>query len=577
MTHSTRNMLLAMGIALAMGCGSDPAPPPTLQVDIFGWTQADGFVSGMPDLEDAQTVRVKVTQPLDREVITQDTFPSGAGEGTIPEVAFGKNLRMEFEVLDGQGEVIGNGATPRFDFEPDQQLRTYRLQVGASEDYMPVGSVVVDRDSGERKFSWSRFDYRGKETNWLGRLGHATAKTSDGRILVVGGGDPVPGSSPGELPEFREVYDDIQIFDPETGYFTDLAFDESAGALLAEGEDRLFEPVVHHTVTPVGDDRFLVVGGFTPRQDVMRPVNTIQVIDLNAPAGTRVQRLVDEDGSALVLQKARGWHTATYRSIDDHVIVTGGVGPQGDDDVLDTFEMIDLASSAVYQQTFPMQAARAQHDAILMADARTIWLLGGRDDASALTSSEVIRLSDGGTTESAPEANMRTARFGLGAVRVTPGGGELVLVAGGYSDLDGTATDTFEISKLGRGSFESGTDWKMSKARGGVTAVELPQTNDIVVVGGRNSNGDTHATSDRLVFGDLTDSPPYAAEESKATQTLRYTPSVDLLSTGRILLIGGEGRVDGSAAALDSADVFNPHDPVGGSTDVVVIETNEEQ
>jgi hypothetical protein len=530
----------------------------------------------MPELDDAQTVRINVTQPLDRQVLVQETFPSGAGQGQIPEVPFGENLRMEFEILDGQGEVIGNGATPRFDFEPDQKLRSFRLQVGASEDYMPVGSVVVDRDSGERKFSWSRFDYRGKDVTWLGRLGHATAKTTDGRILVVGGGDPVPGAAPGEIPEFRDVFDDIQIFDPETGYFTDLAYDEAAGAILAEGKDRLFEPVVNHTLTRIGDDRFLVVGGFTPRSDVMRPVNTIQVIDLNAPAGTRVQRLVDDEGSALVLQKARGWHTATYRSIDDHVIVAGGVGPQGESDVLNTFEMIDLASGAVYQQTFEMQNARAEHAAVLMADARTIWLVGGRDESSALASTEVIKLNDSGTTESAAEASMRTARFAHGALRATPGGGQLLVVAGGYTDLDGTATDTFEVSKLGRGSFDSGTDWKMTKARGGVRAVELPQTNDIVVIGGRNSDGDTHTTADRLVFQDLAENPPYVAEQSRDTDTKRYRPSATLLSTGRVLLIGGEGIVDGSAAALDSADVFNAHDPVGAG-DIVIIDDGGEE
>ena len=547
--------------------------PPTLQADVFSWSSADGFITGLPPLDDSQSVRIKITQPLDRKVVESETAPTSDRQLALPDIPFGENLRLDFEVLDGNGDVLASGATPRFDFSASDTLRNFRVQVAPVSSFAPVGSVVVDRNTQERKFSWSRFDYRGKEgTSWLGRTGHATAATADGRILVVGGGDPVPGAAASTLPEFRSVYDDIQIFDPDTGYFTDLAFDESAGALLAEGKDRLFEPVVFHTLTPLGGDRFLVVGGFTPRSAVMRPVNTVQIIDLNAPAGTRVQRLVDAQGSALVLNKARGWHTATYRSLDQHVVIAGGVGPSGDDDVLGTFEMIDLASNAVYSETFELQEARAQHGAVLMADGRTVWLLGGRGAEEVLTSTEIVQLAEGGTTESAAEATMRVPRFGLGAVRMTPGGGQLVLVVGGFTDLEGGVTDTFEISRLGRGSFESGTQWTLHVARGGVRALELPQSQNVVVLGGRGEDGATVPTAERLVFDDLTASPPYAPALSAEAATPRFRPSVDVLSTGQLLLIGGEGELDGNEAGLDSADLYNPLDPVGGTGGVVVTE-----
>ncbi len=553
------------------GCGADPATPPTLDVDIFGWDGGQGFVSSLPDLNDAQSVRVKLTQPMNRMVVATKTTPVAARSANIPDLQFGDNLRLDFEVLDSQGQLIGAGATPRFNFEAERQLLSFRVQVTAVNTFSPVGNVVVDRESGERKFAWTQLDYRGKEgVTWLGRLGHATAATSDGRILVVGGGDPVPGSGPGALPAFRSVYDDVQIFDPETGYFTDLAYDDKTGLLRPDSGDRLFEPSVFHTLTAIGDDKFVVSGGFTPRSDVMRPVNTLQLIDLSSPAGSRVQRLVDNDGSSLVLEKARGFHTATYRALDKHLIVAGGLGPQGDDDVLATFEMIDLAARSVYQDPFELEVPRAQHSAVLMGDGRTVWLVGGRSKTAALASTEVVKLADSGTTSSTAEGTMRTGRFGLGAVKISAGGGDILLVAGGFTDLDGAVDDSFEVSRLGRGTFDTGTTWKLSRGRGGLTAIELPQSQDVILLGGRAADGSTLATGDVLRLDDLASQPPYTAKETRSSPTPRFRSSVDLLSSGRILLVGGEGAVNGAPAGLDTADIFNPNDPVGGESTVVI-------
>lgn len=561
-----KRLLLPLIALAANACGSDPGLTPTVEVNVFGWSSGSGFVSTMPPVDDAQTVRINVTRPGEGRVLATQTFPFGARKGSLPAVPYGTGLRMDVEVLNSQGFAVASGATPVFAFSPDDQLRSFRVQVTEVDTFSPVGNVVVDRDTGERKFAWTQFDYRGKEgVTWLGRIGHATATASDGRVLIVGGGDPVPGAGPGALPEFRSVYTDIQVFDPETGYFTDLAYD------APEGKDVLFEPSVFHTVTPIGNDRFFVAGGFTPRADVLRPVNTLQIIDLNAPPGARVQRFVDGGGSSLVLKKARGWHTATFRSVDNHVIVAGGIGGGGEGDVLETFEMIDLAASSVYAEPFPLQEARAQHAAVLMGDSRTVWLLGGRDASGAVATTEVVKLADNGTTETSAEGTMRTGRFGFGAVRLSQGAGDLVLVAGGFTDLDGAVTDSYELSRLGRGgSFDTGSAWTLSRARGGVTALELPQSKDVLLVGGRAASGATIATAEVLSLDDLAAQPPFTVTETSGSVTPRFRPSVDLLTNGRVLLVGGEGEVDGAEVGLDTADMFNPADPVGGSTAIVV-------
>ena len=563
-----RNLLIISSLLAA--CGSDSGVPPTLDVDIFGWQAAQGFVSALPVFEDAQTARVQLTRPADGAVLKSQTTPISSRSLSIPDLEFGTDLRLDFDVLNSQGAAIGSGATPTFTFGDEQQLLAFRVQVTQVNTFAPVGNVVVDRDTKERKFAWTQFDYRGKagEVTWLGRAGHASAPTADGRVIIVGGGDPLPGTNPGEVGEYRSVYADVQVFDPQTGYFTDLAFDEQTQSVLPDGRDTLFEPVVHHTLTPLADGRFLVAGGFTPRSGVMRPVNTLQIIDLEAPAGSRVQRFVDANGSSLVLGKARGRHTATFRAPDNAVVVAGGIGPQGDDDGLDTFEIVQIGNRAV-SESGTLQQARAQHAAVLMLDS-SIWLIGGHNGTDVHSSTEVIKLGLNGSTTTSDEADMRTPRFAMGAVRSSQGAGDILVVAGGYSSLDGTASDAFEVSRLGRGQFDTGSDWTLSRARGGVRAIELPQTNDIVLIGGRDSSGGTAGSADVLVFEDLAASPPFLVQESASATTPRYQPTIDLLSSGHILLVGGEGDVNGSDAGLDTADFFNPDDPVGGRQSIVI-------
>ena len=150
------------------------------------------------------------------------TFPFLNRSGGLPEVPFDSGLRLEVAVTDIAGVVLASGSTPEFDFDNTENRLDFRVQVTESDGFAPVGSIVVDRETGGRKFATSQFDYRGTDRSWLGRAGHATAVTDDGKILIAGGGQLVPGGAPGATGNFDSVYNDVQIFDPETGYFTDL-------------------------------------------------------------------------------------------------------------------------------------------------------------------------------------------------------------------------------------------------------------------------------------------------------------------------------------------------------------------
>ncbi len=559
MNKTVSNILLALIASTAMACGSDDASAPTLGIDVFGYgPDFDGgvsFVPGLPNYADSQTVILTATQPLDGKVLSSADSVASSGKGRLPGVPYGENLRLEMSVLDGFGEVIASGATPIFDYDVDDESLTFRLQISEVDEVTPIGAVFGSTD-GTRSFLPSRFDSRGySEPPYLGRIGHGLATTSKGQILAIGGGDPIPGGATTTLPEYRSIYKDIQMFDPETSYFSNIAFNDAANQLL-EG-DQLFEAIVFPAVTSIGDDRYLVAGGFTTRAGELRPTNTIQIIDLNALPGEKVKRLVGADQNNTVLNKARGMASATYRPGDNTVVVAGGIGPAGADDILNTFEVIDLNTGTI-SGALNMREARVEHTAVL-TPAGDVWLIGGRTTAGALKSTEVI---DGDNSDVGED--LKQARFGHSTVVLNAGGGDLVMVVGGFTDLADATTQVYEVGSTGRG-FQSGSSWTISNGRGRPTVAQLPNTNDIVVLGGRDTSGDVDQI-ERLEFKGLSEDPPFESRLAGTLSPARYQATATVASTGKVVLIGGIGDIGDTIAASDSGAMYNAHDPVGGTT-----------
>lgn len=561
-----RSSLFAVLLGLLVGCGGDEGTTSSLAVDVYGWGPdyqgGIGFVQGLPDFAGANGVQVSVVQPLDGRILGQEVFPLSDGNGRVPEVPYGERLRLDFEVLNDMGSVLASGSSPLFDFAPDTSRLTFRVQVGQAEAFSPYGQIVTGSD-GVRKWAQSRMDYAAANTTWLGRIGHGSATVSDGTIMVVGGGNPVPGAAVTGLGDFRSLTDDVQVFDVRTGYFSDISV-VSRGPVEIADEDRLFQPVVYPTVTPIGNDRFLVAGGFTTAGSSVVAVDTLQIIDLKAASRSRVQRLKKADGAFSQLKVARGRHVAAYRGVDNSVVVIGGVGVVGDEDILNTFEVVNL-DTGVVSGPFDLQEARVEATAVTMFDRSSIWVVGGRDADGVHATTEVIKLDN----TSSAEATLRQARFGHSAIQITPGlGGNLLLVLGGFVDLEGSATDKFEVGGLGRGAFQTGDSWKMSVPRGRPSAVELPVSNDIVVFGGRDSGVD-QTTVDRLRFINLADSQPYVPATGGTMAEARYQASANVASNGKVILVGGFGPYEGSNVAADTALMYNAHEAVQGGIQIL--------
>jgi hypothetical protein len=554
-------LVLLLGPTL-IGCGDDLSQREArLNVEVVGWGPGAngnlGFHTSLPNFLGAEQVRVSLTKPATGDVLSSKIFLAGQRNAILPELQYGVGLRLEFDLLDGSMTPLATGATPLFDFGEDEVIQSFRIQVDKTNDFAPVGAIF----SGE--LTQTSFDRRAIRAmgleRWLGRIGHATVLFDGGNRALVVGGATTEGQTfrAGVEQEFDIVHDDLMEFTPADGYFTDLSYNPETGSVFPNGGDRLDVARAFHTLTPIGDDKFLVIGGLTKGDSAPTPTASIALVDMKAEPGARVKPLLDGAGMPLALNLPRAFHTATYRPADNSVVVAGGIGDDGPNNALKSTEIIQLDTLTVVPGPL-LTTPRADHQAVLMGDGETIWILGGRDSDGALSSTDRLSLTPNGTSVSA-DARMATPRYDFEAIRVSPLDGTVVIVIGGYTDLDGNVADTYELSTIGRDNFLSMGNWTLTTGRGNPQAIELPNTHNIVVLGGRDENRVRVGAAEVLVLNGLTADVPYTA---KATGTSSYNDRADatavLLANGKILLAGGVGD---SGTTIASAEYFTPQDP----------------
>lgn len=548
--------------SLTLGCGDDDLSRVT--VKLHGWIgdANDGqFVDALPEYPGAQQIRVKVTQPGERVVLAEETYSIFARQATLPEVPGGQGLRMDFEVLDHSG-IIASGATPLFDMDDTPRYHGFRAMIVPINSFAPVASRVLSAETNEERLAQSRLHDWARNNAPLGRIGHEAHPTASGQVLVVGGGRVGSFHQPASTPNLQSVHGDIQLFNPATGYFTDLAGDEGSHREGVLGADVLSEARAFHTVTPLGRDRFLVVGGYSMQSGSATASNSIEVIDLRASPGNRVQTLNDLSGQPVTLQQGRAMHTAT-RLNDGRVVVIGGRG-SASGDIIDTFEIIHpTAQNAIVEAAVPMSQGRVGHTAVLLGDGQRIWVMGGRNQESVLASTELLAPSAQGGFASSATVDMSRGRYGAVARFLGPGGNNFVVIFGGFTGLSSGATADYEFGSPDRGSmgeFISQGSWRLHQARGDAQLFELPQSGDLIIIGGLNPDLEVVPTVERMSFQGVQAPIPFSIDDPVGTMYQRRSGfAAAPVANGMYLLVGGQ---DSSQLARDDAEYFNPRDPV---------------
>ncbi len=355
------------------------------------------------------------------------------------------------------------------------------------------GTVVEVYDPSVRAFS----------ARGLSRISHTATVLADGRALFVGGRGPY-------------VYGNAALFDPA---HLDFVPTGQPTAMREAG-----------TATLLADGRVFLIGGLNLENVPMIPA------ELYSPAtGTFAS-------GALPITQREG-HTATLLS-NGKVLIAGG----GSCTVANSTEIFD-PSTGTFAASGSMASPRGQHTATLLPDGKVL-IAGGMSNAAALATAELF---DPATGTFAPTGTMVSSRSGHTATPMPDG---RVLIIGGW-------TGTFISCNAEPGSYQGHA----------VPGAELydPATGSFAAVGSLNQASYDHAAALRpdgtvLVVGgtDLAQPPSWDAVPDSAldrveiyqpsTRTFaptgtmrypRYSPTATTLSTGDVLIVGGNAGAAG--------------------------------
>lgn len=392
--------------------------------ELLARIEADLELDG--DLDDAEieSQLSRAARYLDLELVRSNLEDRYASLGLIVTVpAF-----EEFVDSDGDGLINRDDPVPPGAFETIPGNPGAHAQ---SATALGDGRLLLagGAQSGNSVSTAWLFDEAAEAVMTTGALGtprvfHVAALTSDGKVLVIGGGgtpealsteiyDPAAGSfSPGPaLGEARTQATATSLLDGRILVTGGLNTDGSSAEVYEDGS---FTPLPSmsaeralHTATLLQDGRVLIVGGFS-----------------SALEETTSAQLFDPDLNVFVptgsLNIPRGAHTATLLPSGE-VVIAGGFR-YGPDEVLSSVEIYDPVGG-VFTLAEPLEEARQSACAALI-DGR-VHIIGGYAASVALSSTEVF---DSTTLLSRRGASLATARAYCSATALS---GARILVSGG--------------------------------------------------------------------------------------------------------------------------------------------------
>ncbi len=540
MTMLRTLVLMMLAACLVLPACDEEEPSPGLSVLLY--TPQNANLAPIPS--SLQKLRFSAVQSGSGQLLSSQTVNLSAGSADFSGIPYGEDLQIVVEGINTLDNTIMRGRSTPFSFFPDSTARRVPVLMMELEQFSSAAALQPGLGDELRVLPVA---FETAHT----RAGHTATRLDSGRLLIVGGA--TLGNDGFDLPwvdgdqTVVEVRSEVELYDPATGTFLRLP-------------DMRFQRAFH-TTTLLDDGRILVVGGVTvfDKDDgpVLETVKPAEIFDPQTQtwtviSGTSAPRL------------GRAWHSAVQRKIDGRVVIAGGRSvTDGEGSVLDTAEVFNPdtlsfegnAGGGLIQLGVP----RADHTAVLSGASgpgrgANVFLIGGRNEAGVIGSIETLRSVNSNSRFEAliDLPQLRAPRYGHASLRVSPENGNLVLIAGGEGE-DGTL-DSIEVLDVA-GSVVA-TAGSMTEPRAYPQILELPQTNDVVVLGGAASGGDPTATAEKLQY--KVDTGRYETSPIAASmETPRFLHTATLLSNGLVLMTGGIGA-DGQS--LDSVEVFNPDD-----------------
>lgn len=369
---------------------------------------------------------------------------------------------------------------------------------------------------------------------------HTATLLPSGKVLVVG------GVRPGD---YAETHGAAQLYDPVAGGWSPIG---------AMGTARS-----HHTATPLGGGRVLVVGGMSGSHAHGASAASAELYD----AAT------DGWHSAGSMRTGRFGHTATLLP-SGKVLVAGGLvpGKSGQLTYSDSAELYDPASGA-WAPAKSMPAPHAEHTATLLSNGTVLVAAGHRTTGPAEPALRDAQLYDpaSDTWKTVPSL-MRTARAGHTATLLPDGD---VLLLGGSTQKDhgggGHPTASAELYDHRTGTWRAAPS--LASPRLAHTATLL-LSGKVVVVGGLREEDDrrrVHPVESAELYdarSGSVDAGAITAPSSTSGRTMRSWiygghHTATLLATepcgglcGSLLVVGGSGKT--------AAQLYAPPGPLPG-------------
>ncbi len=509
----------------------------------------------IPAVSGLETVRLTAMDYSRREVLAQAEFPYGSGGGTLGGVTFAERLQLVVEGLDALGNPLLQGRSMPFRYLAGDRVDAPRIFLSTPDTFSEATALTGEGDALQPQEV--RFQVASP------RAGHAAVRLKNGLVLVVGGAQLTTEAAEGlalpGLPEGLEVdsaeddggvLDTAELYDPATGLFFPMP--------------SMRFPRAFHTATLLDDGRVLVAGGVTVLDGDDGPelatLASAEIFDPSQPSAPWT--LVAGSGEGL--SDGRAWHTATLRRSDGSVVLIGG--RQIDDgavEVLGTAEIFnpqrDRFELNPGDEPIEMETPRAGHTAELVLSGRgagkTILVLGGEGEGGPLRSTEVLTVvGDGARSAFSEGPAMRSARVGHASRTASGNGGRQIVVVGGRG-ADGALVEEIEAVDVTVGEFTS--QGRLSELRDAPSLIELPQTQDMVVLGGLGEDGRPVRAAERLAFNPVDGSYTRVPVDGPMVRA-RHLHTATLMDNGLVLVTGGVSGA--SLTSQDDVEFFNADD-----------------
>lgn len=303
----------------------------------------------------------------------------------------------------------------------------------------------------------------------------------------------------------------------------------------------LLEARANPTATLLQDGRVLIAGGCDNPCDSSGN-GTLASAELFDP-------ITNSFNAAGSMTDARLGHTATLLP-DGRVLLVGGSDATGH--ATNSADLYD-PNNGTFTPTGNLKTSRAWHTASLLPDGRVLIAGGitgfGDSDQDVLTSAEVYDPQSGAFTMT---GNMTTPRWRHAAAVLDDGSG-MVLVAGGFLNVNYLATASAEIFDPATGEFSS--TGSMGNPRGDFT---MTSDGEIFASGGVDATEVFGVPGEVLYSSVEMYQPQHGFQLTMYMAYSRYLHSTVVLPDGTVLVVGGISDI--LHGELAAAEIDDPHD-----------------